>query len=87
MAMAFRKALRRRDGFRSRPIGSPRKIVNPAMAPRTRTSLSDMFFRTPQSFRPVRCTLLRTTELDNPFEEIATQPGGLNEPETKRSSA
>ena len=34
MAVAFRNAFIAKEGFRSRPTGSPRKMVNPAMAPR-----------------------------------------------------
>ena len=41
-ATALRKAFSASDGLRMRPIGSPRKMVNPAMAPRIRTSPSDI---------------------------------------------
>ena len=33
IAMPLRKTRSPREGFRTRPKGSPRKMVNPAMAP------------------------------------------------------
>src|SRR6478735_2983868 len=42
MAMPLRAALRRGAGWRSRPMGRPRKIVNPAIAPRRAIWLPDM---------------------------------------------
>ncbi len=41
MASAFRKALSRGIGARMRPSGRPRKMVNPAMAPRRTIWLDD----------------------------------------------